>query len=312
MPKRILVPVDFSPTSIRAFQYALELASRTGGAVTLYHIFEPAEAGLVEHETTRRAYNEQLQSDLLKELNRVAEKYRPSFPKVSVSTVIGRTPLIDNILGFAEHHYIDLIVMGTQGASGLKRTLLGTVASKVLEESSLPVLLIPESYEWKLPHKLVLATDYHPADKIALPLLLNLAKAWGATVTVVRLVSGYATPEDLQVEEKRFEEYRSVLQREAQQKAQEEGPMQKSAGQDDSQSLSGSQTETVETSLEFKLIKTPSVTETLERLDEEIPYDLLTMVKRKKNFFQRIFLQSFTRNMAYLTRLPFLSVPTEE
>lgn len=283
MLKRLLVPTDFSPTSARAFQYSLELASRTGGTVVLYHIFEPAEAKMVDHETSRTAYNEQLETNLMKELNRLAHRFQSDYPNVMVSTVLGRTPLTDNILGFAEHHHIQLIIMGTQGASGLTKTLMGTVASRITEKAAIPVLLIPESYEWQLPATMILATDYQPADKTALPFLVQLSQIFHASVTVLRLVNGHATNDDLQREQTRFEEYASELKH--------------GMGEQE---------------LNFQLIKTSSVSETLEKLDDEIPYDLLVMVRRKKNFLQRFFFESFTRNMAYLTRFPFLMVPAEE
>lgn len=280
MLKRILVPTDFSPTAERAFRYALELASRNGGTIILYHVYQPAESGFVDNMTRLKAYNDQMELDLVKELNRMAAKYRQDFPAVTVSTVLGRTPIIDNVLGFAEHNSIELIVMGTQGASGLKKSLVGTNASRIIEQSDLPVLLIPEKYEWKAPSSLVLATDYQPADKLALPLLNEFADAFDAGITITRLVSGHMTPDDTDLEKQRFNNYSELLQREM-------GNRQ----------------------LNFKLIITSSVVDALEHLDEEIPYDLLTLVRRKKNFLQRFFFESFTRNMAYLTSHPFLMVP---
>ncbi|WP_290797046.1 universal stress protein [Flavihumibacter sp. UBA7668] len=283
MLKRILVPTDYSPTSERAFKFALELAARNSGTVLLYHVYERLEAGYIDNETKRTAYNNQMETDLVKHLNRLNAKYKADYPGVIVSTILGYTPIIDNILGFAEHNGIDIIIMGTQGASGLKKTLVGTIASRVVEKADLPVLLIPEFYEWKQPEKLVLATDYQPADKIALPILTRMAEIFTTTVTVVRLVSGHMTKDDADLERERFEQYTTLLKQEFK-----------------------------TNSLSFQLIATSSIVDALEHLDEEIQYDLLAMVRRKKNFLQRFFFESFTRNMAYLTRHPFLVVPDSE
>ncbi|KYP13292.1 universal stress protein [Flavihumibacter sp. CACIAM 22H1] len=277
MLKRILVPTDFSPTSERAFRYALEVASRTGGTVVLYHVYEQVEAGFIDNETKRTAYNQQMETDLLKELNRMNVKYQAAFPKVIVSTVLGHAPVVDNVLGFAEEHRMDTIVMGTQGATGLKKTLLGTIASRIAEKSDWPVWLIPEAYEWKLPQHLVLATDYQLADKKALPLLTAIASVFGADITVTRIISGHITREETAKEQARFSEYSNLLQKDF-----------------------------AASSLSFQLITSSSIIDTLEHLEEEIPYDLLTMVRLKKTFLQRFFTESFTRNMAYLTRHPFL------
>jgi nucleotide-binding universal stress UspA family protein len=283
MLKRILVTTDFSPTAERAFKFALELASRNSGTVLLYHVYERLEAGYIDNETKRTAYNNQMETDLVKQLNRLNTKYKADYPGVIVSTIIGHAPIIDNILGFAEHNAIDSIIMGTQGASGLKKTLVGTIASRIIEKTDLPVLLIPEFYEWKQPEKLVLATDYQPADRIALPILTRIAEIFNTSVTVVRLVSGHMTKDDADLERERFDQYTALLKQEF--KAD---------------------------SFSFQLISTSSVVDALEHLDEEIQYDLLAMVRRKKNFLQRFFFESFTRNMAYLTRHPFLVVPDSE
>lgn len=283
MLKRILVPTDFSPTSERAFKFALELAAQNSGTVLLYHVYERLEAGYIDNETKRTAYNDQMEADLVKQLNRLNAKYKAAYPGVIVSTILGHAPIIDNILGFAEHNGIDIIIMGTQGASGLKKTLVGTIASRVVEKADLPVLLIPEFYEWKQPEKLVLATDYQPADRIALPILTRIAEIFNTSVTVVRLVSGHMTKDDADLERERFDQYTTLLQ-------QEFKP----------------------DSFSFQLITTSSVVDALEHLDEEIQYDLLAMVRRKKNFLQRFFFESFTRNMAYLTRHPFLVIPDTE
>lgn len=283
MLKRFLVPTDFSPTSERAFHYALELASRTGGTVVLYHLYTPAESGYIDNMTKLTAYNNQMETDLVKELNRLADKYKGNYPGLIVSTVLGRSPVVDNILGFAEHNAIDMIIMGTQGASGLKKALVGTIASRVIEKSDLPVLMIPERYEWKLPKTLVLATDYQTADKLALPLLSGIANLFDASVTVTRLMDGHITPDDARLEQERFDAYASRLQAEF-----PDQPM------------------------EFKLIRTSSIVDAMERLDDEIPYDLLALVRRKKNFLQKFLFESFTRHMAYLTNHPFLMVPDIE
>lgn len=283
MLKRFLVPTDFSPTAERAFRYALELASRTGGTVVLYHLYAPVEPGYIDNMTRLNAYNQQVETDLVKELNQLADKYKGNYPQLIVSTVLGRTPVVDNILGFAEHNAIDLIIMGTQGASGLKKALVGTIASRVIEKSDIPVLMIPERYEWKLPKNLLLATDYQAADKLALPLLSGIARQFDASVTVTRLMDGHITPDEARQEQDRFSAYTAQLQ-----------------------------VEFADQPMEFKLIRTSSIVETMERLDDDIPYDLLALVRRKKSFLQRFLFESYTRHMAYLTNHPFLMVPDME
>ena len=64
--------------------------------------------------------------------------------------------------------------------------------------------------------------------------------------------------------------------------------------------------------LKFKLLETDSVIETMENLDKTIPYDLVAMVRRNKSFYEKFFIGSFTKNMAYITKQLLLIIPEEK
>ncbi len=279
--QRILVPTDFSPTAEKAFHFALDIATKSKGTVILYHVYTPVESAFIDSEQKRKLYNTQTETNLAKRLQRLAKKVTAHTAAVPVSTVLGRTPIIDNILGFAEHNQVTLIVMGTQGVSGLKKTIIGSVAARIAEKTDIPVLLVPEKFEWKEPEQIVFATNYQKADKQALSMILSLAKIYGAAVTIVHLYKVYAMEKEK--EQTDFDTYAYSLQREFS-----------------------------DVKLHFQLLESSSVTETMENLDKKIPYDMMTMVRRKKNFLEKFFIKSFTTNMAYITNRPLLIVPDEE
>lgn len=276
--KRILVPTDFSPTSEKALRFAIDIASKAKGTVILYHAYMPAESTFVGTEKTRMQYNTQTETKLVNRLQRFKKKVVLNDTDIPVSTVLGRSPVIDNILEFAEQNQIDLLVMGTQGASGLKKTIIGSTAARIIEKSNIPVLLVPEKYQWKDIERIVLATNYQGADRKALTIILPLAKLYAAEVTIIHLYDFHAMDE--KKEKTDFESYAYGVQR----------------------TFS-------ELNLKFRLLKTSSITESMENLAEEIPCDIAVMVRRKKTFPERFFLKSFTKNMAYVTRLPLLIVP---
>jgi nucleotide-binding universal stress UspA family protein len=281
--KRILVPTDFSPTAEKAFRFALDLAKKAKGTVILYHTYLPVESTFVGTEKSRTQYNAQAEANIAKRLQRLKKKVTGDAAEVTVSTVVGRSPLIDNILGFAEHNHIDLIIMGTQGASGLKKTIIGSVAARVLEKSDLPVLLVPSKYELEEPRKFVFATNYQPADKQALTMIEAMSKLYNADITVLHFLSAYTAESDKVKERNDFDTYAFAIQRD----------------------FNGS-------NLKFHLLETLSVTETMETLDKKFPYDIMAMVRRKKTFLERFFIKSFTQNMAYVTKKPLLVIPEEE
>lgn len=128
--KRILVPVDFSPTSKKAFGFAVDIASKSGRAILLYHLYTPGTKGTLGLTENILEYNKRTEENNLKRLQRLKKKILADTEEVVVSTIVGRTPVINNILGFAEHNHVDMIVMGTQGAGGLKKVIVGKRGSK--------------------------------------------------------------------------------------------------------------------------------------------------------------------------------------
>ena len=113
--RRILVPVDFSPTSRKAFSFAVDIARRLGSNIILYHLYTPEEKRSFGIYHDVEVMNKKSELNSLKRLQRLRKIVLADKKDVLVSTIVGRTPLVNNILGFAEHNYVDMIIMGTQG-----------------------------------------------------------------------------------------------------------------------------------------------------------------------------------------------------
>ena len=280
--KRLLVPTDFSPTSEKAFRIALDIAIKSNGKIILFHAYTPVErTSSVALDKRSADSNKQTENDLGKRLERFKKKVMANGMDVPVSIVLGHNPIIKNMLGFAKDNYIDLIVMGTQGASGLRKTIIGSTAGRVMEISDIPVLLVPEKYELKALEQIVFATNYQKTDKKALMLVVAMAKLYNADVTVLHFLSIYTA--EAEKEKNDFDTYAFSLQRIFN-----------------------------ESKMKFHLLETSSVIETMENLDKKFPYDMLAMVRRKKSFLEKFFIKSFTENMAYVTTKPLLIVPETE
>lgn len=278
--KRILVPVDFSPTSKKAFRFAVDIASKSGGAVILYHLFIPGRRATLGSVENAKEYNKQFEENSLKRLQRLKKKVLEDTDEVPVSTVVGRTPVTDNILGFAEHNQIDMIVMGTQGASGLKKVTIGSVAAKVIAGAAIPVLLVPEKFILKPIEKVVFTTVIHKADSKALPVVFELAGLYNALVTLVNLLDSGQQASDK--EQKDFDMYAYYVQRNFN-----------------------------DYRIQFQQLETDTIVKTMKNLHEEIPYDLLAMTRRKLKTKDRFFQKSFTKGMAYTITKPLLVIPEE-
>ncbi len=138
--RRILVATDFSPIFESLVTIAAGLARQSGADLTLLHVFTHHEYAAVHAETGLAVdeYVHQLGSEMQYRVGRLQGIEVP----VRYDAVEGRsTP--ERILAAAKALQVDLIVIGTHGRTGLRRTVLGSVAEEVLRHAHCPVLVVP-------------------------------------------------------------------------------------------------------------------------------------------------------------------------
>lgn len=135
---RILVPRDFSSTSDRAVQYAVDWARRTGATLHVVHarvLHQHVDDQVVqkERETIARLRERlhHLQGEVVGQGNLSLEE-----------AVVRDVAAAPAILDYADDHDIDLIVMGTHGRRGMRRMILGSVSEEVVRYASCPVLTV--------------------------------------------------------------------------------------------------------------------------------------------------------------------------
>lgn len=145
MFKRILVPMDFSPPSDAALEYARSLAVRYGASLQLLHVAEDPYRAFYSAEVFVPAV-EGLRDEILNDAaKRLGDRLRPSDIAdyhATAESIIG-TPAAC-IVEYAEGHDIDLIVMGTHGRGGMSHLLMGSVAERVVRTAPCPVLTVRE------------------------------------------------------------------------------------------------------------------------------------------------------------------------
>lgn len=147
--RRILVPVDGSPTSQRGLQEAIALARLTGGALRLVHIvdeliFATGFEGYSAYAADVVPAMKRAGEEILAAAARLVASQGPT-PPLECSTVLIETlgrRVADLIDEQARQWPADLIVLGTHGRRGVRRYVLGSDAEQVLRCASVPVLLI--------------------------------------------------------------------------------------------------------------------------------------------------------------------------
>ena len=143
----ILLPTDRSDEARRAYGPACDLAREHGSKVTLLSVVEdlkvaphgaPFAPPIGDPDAPAEA--KELLEVLRKERARLADDV-----DVHCDTVIG-DPIGNAIAWYAHEHGCDVIVMSTQGHSGLKRLFLGSTAEEVLRHAEVPVMCIPPAH----------------------------------------------------------------------------------------------------------------------------------------------------------------------
>jgi nucleotide-binding universal stress UspA family protein len=139
--KKILAPVDFSEICKAGVRQALELGQAKGAEVIVYHVIGPAEAWLARHDELFSV------AELVADKNRqlegfLAQNFADFLSCVAVRAAVEVGLPHKMIVAKAQEEAVDLIVMSTQGASGLGHLAVGSVTEKVVGRAPCPVLSV--------------------------------------------------------------------------------------------------------------------------------------------------------------------------
>lgn len=141
--KKILVPLDGSDFSFKAAKYAIKIANKSNASIICVHSIvnlpytEYATAGLVINQ-----YFEDMKKQAQEWYNKVNSMAEKVGVKVTAETIIDVISVVDSIISYAERNNADLIVIGTKGRTGIKKFMLGSVASGVMSHAHCSVLVV--------------------------------------------------------------------------------------------------------------------------------------------------------------------------
>ncbi len=142
--KKILCPIDFSDLSLNALRYAVDLAETFHAELHLLHVFEGYDELSLNPEVAMSPMPEWILK--LREVCREKLAAMPSADLACRCPALVRAnregPAIHEILDYAAHQKIDLIVLATHGRTGLKHLLMGSVAENIVRSARCPVLTI--------------------------------------------------------------------------------------------------------------------------------------------------------------------------
>lgn len=273
----ILLPTDFSINSGNAISYAMELFKNEKCNFFFLHTYTPSFyrmdymlGGPLFSAIPDSGVDISL-AGLEKTLADVKKSYKN--PKHSYNIISAFNTLTDEINEVTIEKEIDMVVMGTKGATGAKEIFLGTNTVYVLRKAFAPVLIIPENYTFQKIHKILLPSDYLTNYKEnELSTAIDMVKMNKAKLIVLHVKEEY----DLTANQK---ENKMALYRR----------------------LDG--LSTILTELKGSLMP-----DAILSYVQNNKIDLLMMMNRKHSFFERLFERQNVDQIGFHIKIPFLVI----
>ncbi|UUF13422.1 MULTISPECIES: universal stress protein [Flavobacterium] len=271
--KKILFPTDFSEAATNAFVHALEFAKVVKAELILLHTFEiPVYDSQFFPENYASIYSS---IELAK-----FEMFKDEIPKLraiaaerNLDNIIIKHRLMDgdlvyNLKNAVEEDEIDFVIMGTTGVSDWTKFFTGSNTNSVISEVKVPVLCVPIDAKFKKIKTIGFTTKYREKDKAELRKVLKIAKKTDAKVKSLYVRSSSTDVTDMTIKEW--------------------------------------QTEFANENVEFLVLPSDEVKETILDFVLFKDIDILTTIKHKRSFLESIFDSGFSQKITKEVSIPVL------
>lgn len=271
--KQLLVPTDFSENAEEAYPYALKIAAKTRSRITFWlAVEEPFDFAIRVEEKMEGAieYAHKRFEEIISEFIRI-----PEYSELEIDYKIVHGKAVSGIFEGIKEIQPDWVVMGSKGATGLKKILLGSITSRVVRESPVPVLMIPNQSQFDDFRKIVFTTEFQQKDLELLRSVIEFASLWGSSIQVVHI----AKEKDLKVEIM-YKDFRELVEAEIKYDK-----------------------------MEFIVEYASNFLEGIANYQKPDECSLLAMGRYDLDFFEEIFDYSETKAMSFYSQTPLLVIP---
>ncbi|WP_296144386.1 universal stress protein [uncultured Flavobacterium sp.] len=184
--KKILVPTDFSDHAEYALKVAAQIARENDGEIILLHMLELPGQGSDAVGTGSDI------PEIMFFKNKAIEKLESLMDVnylegIQVSEVIQFEKAFEGIINIGHKNNVDLIVMGSHGASGFQEMFIGSNTEKVVRSSDVPVLVIKKEDADFSVQKFVFASDFTDEIKTSFAKVVDFANKFKAHLNLVMI-----------------------------------------------------------------------------------------------------------------------------
>ncbi|UJP64582.1 universal stress protein [Mongoliitalea daihaiensis] len=265
---KILVPTDFSENAFNALAFAKNIAKQQNSSLTLFYAFY----AVYDFAAQATEIIAQIEDDAKKAMKKLVKEGLEE--GLTIDYKIQHGSIATAVTSYAYQNHYDLIVMGTQGASGIKKTLMGSNTGHVIKESMVPVLAVPTSASLPKEDKIAIALELKKESEENFKKLFQLTEALNLPYNFFHV--GEKMSFDQEIEFKGLEAFLKANH--------------------------------ANKSFEFQTIQASNIQKGVQNYLGDNPNVLLVMFSKQKSFFEYLFNKSETLEMAYHTHVPLLVI----
>ncbi|MFK2820937.1 universal stress protein [Flavobacteriaceae sp. LMIT009] len=273
--KAILLPTDFSKNSINAIDYAMELFKDETCEFYVINI-QKASAfvsdDLMTMSSSATIYQTLIDTakhSITNVIKEMKQKYRNE--NHEFYSIVDYDNFVDGINQICDAKGIDLIVMGTKGASGAEKVIFGSNTARVMQRCSTPVLAIPDGCMFSGVDKIAFPSDYLSLyNKQELEPLMHISNLYNAKIDILHLTN------------------KETL----------------SQGQENNRAFLDNCFSSL--THEFVDLEKKDIFETVQQYIKDNDIKLLAMMSRRHSFLERLFARHLVETFAFKIDVPFL------
>lgn len=279
--KNILLPTDFSENAFNAIEYAVQLFKDDNCTFHLINTFTPIAYNV---GTFHDGYSTLMLEEITRKnsetgLQEIEDKLKEKFnnPKHTFQRLACFNLMTDAIIAAVKERNIDVIVMGTKGATGAKEVFLGTNTMFTIKKAKCPVIAVPAEFLFKEPKEILFPTDYKfSIENEHLNLLKSICTLHQAQLNILNIYLSEPLSQEQQNVKDQF------------------GDLFK------------------DNPLVFHITEDVDIAEAVQQFQIKRNIKFLVMIQNKHSFFENLLFKPVIKQMVYHTNVPFMVIPSVE
>ena len=275
--KNVLLPTDFSENSWNAILYALNFFKNEKCNLYLLHVNKISNLTIndspyiLTQEVIEEVYNKPSKAQLKKLLRKISEQV-PNNKKHNFYTITDYNFFIESIRNHVSEKKIDLIVMGTKGATGLKKLIVGSNTADIITKVKCATLVVPENANYVDIKEVAYPTDFSLLYGIeTLQPIADILDTYNSSIRILHICK---KGEELNTSQKKSKELLEDF--------------------------------FTHHKYSFHFLTNKRVEDAVQCFVESMGVNMIVMVAKNLNYFQQILFHDKIEEISYHTDIPFL------